>query len=154
MKNPTEPNFKTEWFPILTIMLSLLAAFYFSSYLPHDLILSWTEAGEPDQSISWTMLAYLWPMALAAVYMMFLFFPYFKINHQESAALKEQWHKAKELSLAFFFSLQVVGGLMLLGRDRILIWALPVLFFLFLISLIPTIARVARHRKNHPIKRW
>lgn len=130
MKNPTEPNLKTEWFPLLTLALSLLAAFYF----------------RPD-------FAYIWPALLAFVYAMFLLFPYFKINHQESAQLKSQWHKAKELSLSFLFTLQIVGILILSGRNQILLWALPILFLLFLASLIPTWRKVIKHRKIYPIKR-
>jgi len=129
MKNPTEPNLKTEWFPLLTLAMSLLAAFYF----------------HPD-------FAYLWPAVLALVYAMFLLFPYFKINHQESAQLKEQWHKGKELSLSFLFTLQIVGSLILSGQNKILLWALPILFLLFLASLVPTWRKVIKHRQIYPIK--
>lgn len=151
MKNPTEPNFKTEWFPATTVILSLLAAFYFKSFLPANLIIGWNETGEPNKTISWALLAYLWPIVLSLIYAMFLFFPYFKINHQESANLKEQWHKAKELSLSFFFVLQVVAGLLLSGQDKILIWALPILFVLLLASWVPTIIQVIKYRKIHPM---
>lgn len=152
MKNPTEPNFKTEWYPVFTIVLSFLAAFYFKSILPKDLVLSWDDSGLPGRYISWTFLAYTWPVILSLVYSMFLFFPYFKINHKESNVLKEQWHKAKELSLSFFFVLQIVGGLILTGQNKILFWALPILFSLLLISVTPTIAKVLSYRKKHPLK--
>lgn len=152
MKNPTEPNFKTEGFPLLTISLSLLTAFYFRSYLPADLILSWNDIGEPNKTISWSLLTYLWPIVLSLIYAMFLFFPYFKINHQESAILKEQWHKAKELSLVFFFTLQVIAGLILSGQNQVLIWALPILFLLLIASLVPTIIQVIKYRKKIPLK--
>jgi hypothetical protein len=130
MKNPTEPNFKTERYPIFIVAVSILAAFYFR-----------------------VEFAYIWPIMLAFAYSMFLFFPYFKINHQESAALKEQWHKAKELSLSFLFALQVVGGILLSGPNDSLIWALPILFFLFIVSLIPTVIRVFKYRKVNPMVR-
>lgn len=152
MKNPTEPNLKTEAFPFLMLVISLLAAFYFRSSLPRDLVVSWDDYGKPLKTVSWTFLAYLWPLVLAFIYGMFLFFPYFRINHQESASLKEQWHKAKELSLSFFLCLQVVAGLLLSGDNKILLWALPILFILLLVSFIPTIIRIFKHRKKHPIK--
>jgi len=152
MKNPIKPNFKTERYPIFTIILSSLAAFYFKSILPAALVLKWDDNGLPSRFISWTLLAYAWPVLLILVYSMFLFFPYFKINHTESAALKEQWHKAKELSLSFFFVLQVVGALILSGQNKILFWALPILFSLLLISVTPTITKVLSYRKKHPLK--
>lgn len=131
MKNPTAPNFKTEWFPVFIVLLSFLATYYFRA--------------------SFQNLVYFWPIMIASVYAMFLFFPYFKINHQESAALKGQWHKAKELSLSFLFTLQVVGGLYLSGQNNTLIWALPILFALLLLSLTPTVIRVLKYRKVNPI---
>jgi hypothetical protein len=152
MKNPIEPNFKTERFPIFMVLLSLLAAFYFSMILPSDLIVAFSRDGQSNQAISWTLISYIWPLVLAVVYAMFLFFPYFKINHQESAVLKEQWHEAKRLVLSFFFILQVTGMLLLSGSDKILTWALPILFILLIASLVPTIVKVIYHRKKHPIK--
>lgn len=152
MKNPTEPNIKTEKYPVLMILLSTLAAYYFTYILPDKLILSWTDAGQPEKYISWASLAYTWPIVLSLVYSMFLFFPYFKINHVESKNLKEQWHKAKDLSLSFFFILQVIGGLILTGQNIVLFWALPILFCLSLISFKSTITEVLHYRKKHPVK--
>lgn len=152
MKHPTKPNFKTEVYPILNILLSILAAFYFTSILPDNLIIALSRDGVSNQAISWNLIAYIWPVILTVVYLMFLLFPYFKINHHEGAALKDQWHKAKELTLSFFFILQVTGMLILSDSKQILVWALPILFCLFTASLIPTILQVLRHRKDHPIK--
>jgi len=152
MKNPIRPNLKTEWFAVVIVLLSILAAFYFRSNSPADFIIGWDDSGYADKFISWNLLAYIWPLVLSLIYAMFLFFPYFKINHIESLALKEQWHKAKELCLSFFFILQVVGGLLLLGQDKILLWALPILFVLLIISLAPTVAQVISYRKKQPIK--
>lgn len=151
MKNPTAPNFKTEMFPVFNLILSIFAAFYFRSKFPDIIVISWSDLGEPIKTISWNFLIYIWPVILSAVYLMFLFFPYFKINHQEGFTLKDQWHKAKELSLSFLFILQVIGGLLLSGLDKSLIWALPILFFLFFVSLIIIIRKIVKHRQKNPI---
>ena len=152
MKNPTEPNLKTEWFSVFILILSTLAALYFRSKFPDSLTISWDANGEPAKTISWTLLTYLWPIMLSVVYSMFLFFPYFKINHIEGSVLKEQWHKAKELVMSFLFTLQITGGLILSGGDKSLMWALPILFFLLITSLIPTIIKVIKYRKQILIK--
>lgn len=153
MKNSNEPNLKTETFSVLIIAISFLAAFYFRSYLPNTLILSWTDTGGPDKYISWTLLTYIWPIFLSLIYGIFLSFPYLKINIQEGVILKKQWHEVKELSLSFFFTFQVISALLLFSTDKLLIWALPILLLLFLTSLIPTLLKVLKHRKINPITR-
>lgn len=152
MKNPIEPNFKTERRSFIMIALSFLAAYYFNSILPGDIIVAFSRDGQSNQTIPWFILIYAWTVLLLVVYLMFILFPYFKINHQESKALKEQWHKAKDLSLSFFFILQVVAGLLLSGQNKILFIALPILFSLLLISFAPTVVKVFKYRKGHPLK--
>lgn len=152
MKNPIEPNFKTECRSLVMIALSFLAAYYFNSILPGDMIVAFSRDGKSNQSIPWALLAYAWTVLLLVVYLMFMLFPYFKINRQEGKALKEQWHKAKDLSISFFFILQVVAGLILSGQNKILFIALPILFSLLLISFIPTVVKVLNYRKKHPLK--
>jgi len=144
MKNHPEPNLKTETFSVLIIAISFLAAFYFHSYLPNTLILSWTDSGAPDKSISWTLLTYFWPIFLSLIYGVFLSFPYLKINIQEGVVLKKQWHEVKELSLSFFFTFQVISTLTLFSKDKLLIWALPILFILFLASLAPKFIKLIK----------
>lgn len=151
MKNPTEPNLKTEWYPVLTIFLSGVTAFYFSQLFHGGLVVAFSRNGE-FQSIPWFLLLYPWPIIILLVYLMFLLFPYFKINHTESKDLKDQWHKTKELSLSFLFIIQVVGALILSGREAILLWALPILLGLLLISFTPSMIKVFNYRKVHPLK--
>ena len=151
MKNPLGPNLKTETFSLVIIAISFLAAFYFRSSLPNNLILSWTDTGTPDKYISWTLLTYFWPIFLSLIYGIFLFFPFLKINLIEGIVLKKQWHEVKELSLSFFFTFQVISTLTLFSQDKFLIWALPILLLFFLASLVPTLIKVLKHRKKNPI---
>lgn len=151
MKNPIEPNLKTEWYPVLTIFLSCLAAFYFKQISPDYLLVSFSREGQ-IQSIPWSLITYAPLVIISVVYLMFLFFPYFKINHTESKALKEQWHKTKELALSFLFIIQVAGALILSGGDKVLLWSLPILLGLLLISFTPSMIKVFNYRKTHPIK--
>ena len=124
MKNPISPNFKTEYFPLMIIGLSFLASLYFRAIELRA-----------------------WPLILILIYAMFLSFPYFKINHQESAALKEDWHKAKDISLSFMFILQVAGSSLLCG-SKVSLWTLPILFLLLIVSLIFQIRKVLKYRKK------
>lgn len=151
MKNPTEPNLKTEWYPVLMIIISIITALYFKKIFPDDLFVAFSRDGQ-FQTISWSLLLYPWPLIISLIYLMFLLFPYFKINHSESQALRDQWHKTKELSLSFLFTIQVVGALILSDRKAALIMALPVLLILLFISFTPSIISVFNYRKKHPLK--
>lgn len=125
MKNPTEPNLKTEGFVVFILVLSFLAAYYFRV----------TEL-------------YFWPLLLVCIYLMFLLFPYFRINQQESSALKEDWHQAKDISLSALFTIQIVGLLILTGSSRILLWALPILMFLLITTIVIRISKVLKYRRQ------
>lgn len=148
MKNPIKPTLKTEWQAILMIILSGLAATYFVATLPNDLIVAFSRDGRSNEAISWTSLSYIWPVLLSVVYLMFLFFPYLKINHKDAGLLKDDWHKAKEIVLSFFFILQVISTMSLSGNDKNLIWAMPILFGLFLIYIISAIVKISHKQKN------
>jgi hypothetical protein len=125
MKNPTEPNLKTEGFAVFILVLSFISAYYFRVI---DL--------------------YFFPFLLVYVYLMFLLFPYFRINHLESAALKEDWHQAKDLSLSVLFTIQIVGLLILTGSSSTLLWALPILMFLLITTIVIRISKVLKYRRQ------
>lgn len=149
MKNPIGPSLKTEWHALSMIVLSGLAAVYFSTTLPGDLVVAFSRDGESNQAISWTTISYIGPVLLSMIYLMFIFFPYLKINHREAKMLKADWHKAKDMTLSFFFIMQVVGMLVLSGNDKFLIWAAPILFALFLLAITPIVLRIVNHQKNN-----
>lgn len=152
MKNPIEPSLKTEWYPILMVFFSGFTTIYFSTILPNDLIVAFSRDGQSNRTISWTVLSYIWPILLSIIYSMFLFFPYLKINYKDGKLLKDDWHKAKEIVLSFFFVLQVTATLTLSGNDKLLTWAAPILFGLFMISIISTIIKVShRCQKNNSV---
>lgn len=123
MKNPIQPNIKTEIFAYLIIALSLLAAIYFN-----------------------VSTLYFLPLLIILIYLMFIIFPYFKINHHESAILKEDWHRVKDLSLSFMFTIQIVGLLIFSGAKRSLLWSLPILLFLLLVSFLIEARKIIKYR--------
>jgi hypothetical protein len=146
MKNPIKPSFKTEYFSVFIIFLSALTFYYFGVENKTELVVAFSRDGRLGQEISWTLVAVIWPLIISFVYLMFLFFPYLKINTIESGDLKENWHKAKEISLAGLFILQVIAMLTLSGANSFLIWAAPISFLLLLISLIPSYVKIIRYR--------
>lgn len=148
MKNPIEPNLKTELFSVLMILISFLAAFYFTSVSSGELMLSFNRSGESLHYITWSKIFFTWPVVILLIYLMFLFFPYFKINQKESAKLKEVWHRNKELSLSFFFTLQIINFLALSGDFKKFLPALLILFALFIFLKVTSVSKVVKSRQS------
>mgnify|MGYP003411038613 FL=1 len=148
MKNPIEPSFKTERFSLSLIVLSLIAAFYFYPSFASGLAVHFDVDGNADRLMSGWLVSGLWPMIIILNYLMFLLFPYLKINRQESLALKEEWHKSKDLALSFLFITQIISSLILSGQDGILFWALPTLFILMIVVFCPTVSKVIKIRQE------
>ena len=146
MKNPIAPSFKTEWFAIFLIILSLVAAAFFCPLFAGGLPVHFNDLGQADYSLPSWLVCGFWPVLISLVYLMFLFFPYLKINREESARLKEDWHKSKDLALSFLFIAQVISSLILSGSDGALVWALPILLLLLVVAFRPTFVRVLRER--------
>jgi len=148
MKNPIEPNFKTERFSLFLIALSLLAACYFYPSFASGLAIHFDAGGNADSFMPGWLVSGLWPIIIVLNYLMFLLFPCLKINRQESLVLKEEWHKSKDLALSFLFITQVISSLILSGKDGILFWALPILLILLIIAFRPTVSKVIKIRKE------
>lgn len=148
MKNPIEPSFKTERFSLFLIILSLITAYYFYPSFIGGLAVHFDADGNADRLMSGWFISGLWPIIITLNYLMFLFFPCLKINQQESLALKEEWHKSKDLALSFLFITQVISSLILSGQDKILFWALPILFILMIVVFCPTVSKVIALRRN------
>lgn len=151
MKNPIKPNLKTELFPVLMILTSFLAAFYFTSVSSGELMLSFNRSGDSLHYIAWSKIFFTWPITILVIYLMFLLFPYFKINHQEGVNLRKVWHRNKELSLSFFFILQIINFLTLSGDFKKFLPALLILFALFIFLTITAVIRVLKSRQLKPL---
>ena len=149
MKNPIEPSFKTERFSIFIVFLSFLAACYFYPFFTAGLAIHFDTNGNADRFVSDWLVSGVWPIIIIGQHIMFLLLPYLNINRRESSVLKTEWHSAKELSLSFLFITQVVSELILSGQDGILIWALPILLLLMIISFRPTVSKVIKTRKDY-----
>lgn len=146
MSNPIKPSVKTERFSLFILFLSFLAFYYFGFLNKVNLVVAFSRDGRLGQEISWPIFSLIWPLLTAVIYLMFLFFPYFKINKNESAILKEDWHKVKEISVASIFILQILAMLTLSGTNNLLVWSAPIFFFLLILSLLPSYLKVIKYR--------
>lgn len=152
MKNPIEPNIKTELFTLFIILVSFLTAFYFQTNAVGGLMVAFSRDGRLGQEIPWSLVILSWPVILVIIYLMFLSFPYFKINKTESASLKESWHRAKEVSLSGLFILQVVAMFNLFNYGKSFFLVALIVFLLLIISLIPTLIKIFKYRRQQFFK--
>jgi tryptophan-rich sensory protein len=148
MKNPIAPSFKTEWSAVFLLILSIFTAFYLCPSFAAGLPIHFNEMGQPDYFLPGWLVSAIWPFFIFLVYTAFLTFPYLKINRQESARLKEEWHKSKDIAISFMYIAQVISSLILCGRDGALIWAMPLLLILLIFSFRPTFIKVIHGRRQ------
>lgn len=76
MTNPIKLSLKSEIFPILLILLSILASFWFYQNMPEQVPIHWNAAGEVDNYGSRAFGAFFFPVLILGIYLMMIFLPY------------------------------------------------------------------------------
>lgn len=115
MSNPAKANLKTEWFPLLLILLSLALSAYFYQHFPARVPTHWNFRGEVNGYSSRAVAAFLSPAFLAGLYLLFWFLPYLDPRREQYAVFAGAYHGFKELLLAFLFVVFALAGLAGLG---------------------------------------
>jgi len=115
MSNPIKPSFKTEWCSISLIILSFALGLYFYQHFPAQVPTHWNIQGQADGYSSAAFGAFLLPVMMAAMYLMFVFIPYFDPKREQYASFAPTYHHFKDLMLAFLYVLFVLTGLSGLG---------------------------------------
>jgi uncharacterized membrane protein len=76
MPNPIKPTIKTEIIPLLFIIISAIASFYFYARFPERVPIHWNFQGQVDNYGSPFFAAFFFPALLIFLYILFLFLPY------------------------------------------------------------------------------
>lgn len=113
--SPIKPNIKTELFPILIVILSLLASFYFYQSFPSQVATHWNFAGQIDDYSSREVGAFLMPTFIFGLYIMFLALPYLDPKKDRYQEFAKTYHIFKNLIIGFMFLMYLATGLANLG---------------------------------------
>ena len=92
MSNPIKPNFKTELLPLVIILITGGASFYFFKNFPAEVPMHWNMAGEVDRYGSKMMGAFLFPAILLGMYLLFLVLPFMDPKKERYEQFRKVYH--------------------------------------------------------------
>ncbi len=115
MKNPIKPNLKSEIISIVLILIAIILSFYFYSRFPLEVPMHWNIAGEVDGYGSRGVAAFLIPVVILAMYLLFLFLPAVDPKKDRYEEFRKTYHVFKSLIIFFMFVLYVSTSLSAIG---------------------------------------
>jgi len=127
MSNPIKPSFKTEWFSLSLILLSLILAAYFYQNFPAVVPTHWGINGEANGFSGPLVAAILVPLMMIALYVIFLVMPYIDPRKDQYENFASIYHNFKDLIIAFLFALYLLTGLSGLGYKVDISFYLPIM---------------------------
>ena len=117
MSNPIKPSLKTEFIPLLLIILMALAAVYFYNNLPERVAMHWNFAGVVDGYGSGQAQAVALPMVAIGMYLLFLLLPYLDPKKERYEQFSKVYHIFKAIILALLAVIYFIIGLNGLGYN-------------------------------------
>lgn len=125
--SPVKPTYKTEFLPLLFIVLAVAASFYFFATFPEQVPVHWNIHGDPDNFGSKTVGAFAIPVLMLGIYFLFLFIPYFDPKKERYSQFTKVYHAFKAMIVAYLFFIYLIASLASLGYNiRVEVW-MPVL---------------------------
>lgn len=135
MSNPIKPTLKTEIFPVVLIVLSIIASVYFYFHLPARIVTHWNFAGQPDGWGSGKAHAVFFPLLIAGMYIMFLFLPYLDPKKARYEQFGKVYHVIKAIILFILAFVYFISSLSGLGYDISIAFWTPLMIGLLFIFL-------------------
>ena len=115
MISPIKANFKTEWFSLSLILISIISGFYFWQNFPARVASHWGINGQADGYSGPLLAAFMLPLMMLAMYIVFIIVPYLDPKKDQYLAFASIYHKFKDLMISFIFILYFLTGLNGLG---------------------------------------
>lgn len=134
MSNPIKPTIKTEILPLVLILISLAASFYFYANFPDQVPTHWNFAGEVDSYSSKAFTAFFFPVLAVLMYFLFLVFPSIDPKKDRYNEFRKVYHIFKSLILAFLVIIYFIVGLNGLGYNiSVSLWMPALIGLLFIV---------------------
>lgn len=115
--SPIKPNLRTEIIPILLIIISIVASFYFYSVLPDQVATHWNFEGQVDDYSSKAVGAFLLPGIMILMYLMFLGLPYIDPKRKRYGEFANVYHIFKGILIGFMFIIYLATSFANLGYN-------------------------------------
>lgn len=117
MSNPIKPTIKTEFIPLLLIILTLASAAYFYNKLPERIAIHWNFSGQADGYGSGQAQAVFFPLMIIGMYVLFLLIPYLDPKKERYEQFSKVYHIFKSMLLTLLVIIYFVVGLNGLGYN-------------------------------------
>ncbi len=111
MSNPIKPNLKTEFIPILFILITLISSFYFYVFFPVQVDIHWNIYGEVDNYSNKIFTAFFLPLFNLAIYLLLLFIPCLDPKKANYYKFKNVYHIIKGGVIIFISLLYIIVSL-------------------------------------------
>lgn len=121
--NPIKPTLKTEILAVAVIIITIVASFYFYFNFPARVPTHWNLAGQPDGWSGRGVGAFLFPVIILGVYLMFLILPVLDPKQKNYLHFAKTYHLIKNLLVLFLAGLYFVASFNGLG------YSLPINIF-------------------------
>jgi uncharacterized membrane protein len=117
MSSPIKATIKTEIIPIILIVISVLASFYFYANFPEKVPTHWNYKGEIDGWSAKGFAAFFFPGLNLGMYLLFLGLPYFDPKRDKYIQFHKPYHVFKNLLVAFMTGIYFLVGFAGLGFE-------------------------------------
>jgi uncharacterized membrane protein len=117
MSSPIKPTIKSEFLPILLIILAAAISYYIYPMLPERVASHWNFYGQVDGWSSKKLHTTLFPGILAGMYLLFLVIPYIDPKKERYGEFAKVYHIFKLLIIGVFFLVYLVASLYNLGYN-------------------------------------
>ncbi len=135
MSNPIKPTIKTEWFAIVFIILAFLSAVYFYQRFPEQVPTHWNFQGEVNGYSSPLIAAFMIPLIMVVLYLVFLFIPYLDPKKDQYTSFAMIYHKFKDLILVFLFIIYLLVGINSTGQPINIGFWMPIIVGILFVSI-------------------
>lgn len=145
MTNPVKPTIKTEFIPLLLIILAFVSSVYFYNNLPERIVTHWNFAGQADGWGSGQVQAIAIPLLLVGMYILFLLLPYLDPKKERYEQFSKIYHIFKNIILILLLIVYFIVGLNGLGYNLPVGLIIPILVGLLFIIIGNYMSKIKRN---------
>lgn len=135
MTNPIKPTLKSEIVPVILILISAIAAFYFYAHFPERVPTHWNFAGQVDGWSNRTLGAFAIPGMLVGMYFLFLFLPMLDPKKERYEQFKKTYNIFRNLIILVLVAIYFIASFNALGYNIPTQYFIPLIIGLLFIVL-------------------
>jgi len=135
MKNPIKPTFKSEAISLSAVLAIVVASFYFYINFPDQVPTHWNMYGEIDGWSSRFVAAFILPLIILGLYIMFLVLPMLDPKKERYEQFSKVYNVFKGLLVSFMSIIYFVTGFSALGYNIPVAIILPLMIGIMFIIM-------------------